>query len=415
MSAAGWGWALAASVSTAYGLLRRTDQPALRRDVATRMDRERSAGGAVLAATWLAEGGTRSRLGAMVLRDADSVCSDPEPRGSRPLPTSWLGLALGLLCLSMLVPTLPLGDLFGAGVDASSATQGSADPSPVPGAEVPGLTEPSGGSPAPPPDLSEVARFEIRTNQKVYLLGEPIELTAVLRPLADAGGSVPLDVVVGLSDGLPSQDRGFGIGVRPVEAPWEWSLPGARDEPLEDRVDLVPHLRRFQIYKVGLITIEAWVAPRGHEEGVVVGGLASNRVTIQIAENRRKLQVRKPEPTQKKRSPQNRKRTRQKDGNAEARRGASRPKQGKPDRMAAAKRKAQAVKPLLASGPTTEKEVEVFERERGGTAPPPPPVPLPEAPTRTFIKREEHAVKRLGLSPRERRLVRSYWDAILKK
>jgi len=260
-----------------------------------------------------------------------------------------------------------------------------------------------------------VARFEIRTNQKVYLLGEPIELTAVLRPLADAGGSVPLDVVVGLSDGLPSQDRGFGIGVRPVEAPWEWSLPGARDEPLEDRVDLVPHLRRFQIYKVGLITIEAWVAPRGHEEGVVVGGLASNRVTIQIAENRRKLQVRKPEPTQKKRSPQNRKRTRQKDGNAEARRGASRPKQGKPDRMAAAKRKAQAVKPLLASGPTTEKEVEVFERERGGTAPPPPPVPLPEAPTRTFIKREEHAVKRLGLSPRERRLVRSYWDAILKK
>ncbi|NRA95673.1 MAG: hypothetical protein HRU14_05630 [Planctomycetes bacterium] len=418
VSTVAWGWLASVGVACSFWFLRPRNQQLLRRDVAGAIDREHAAGGAALAASWVLEGRTRSRLGAVVLRDADNACVDLGRRGSPPFPTTWLGVALGLLCLSLLVPTLP-SLLGGGGRGMTSATPPAggglgASPPPVSGsgAGVVGV-----GAATERPDLSELARFEIRTDHRIYLIGEEIRLTAALRPLADAGGDVPLDVVVGVTDGLPSEDVGFGAGVHPIRAPWDWSFPEAGDEPLEGHLQLKTYLENFQIYKVGLITIEAWVASRGDGTSRPVrGGLASNQITIQIAENRKRQRVRKPEPVAKKRTPKKLKSDPKKEEKDRGRRGRNKPELGDPDRLKAAQRKKKAVKPLLSDGPTVDKEVIVFEREQGGDAPPPPAKrTLADSPARTFIKREEHAVERIGLSPLDRRLVKSYWDAVMKK
>lgn len=415
VSAVAWGWLIALAIACACAyFLPRGGRP-LRRHVASALDQEQDAGSAVLAASWVLEGQARTRLGAIVLRDADDSCSETTRRGSPPVSTTWLGVALGLLCLSLLVPTLPspfagIGRATPAGV--SDADGGGQDR--APGA---GKGSATAGGPAGPPDLSELARFEIRTDHRIYLIGEPIWLTAVLRPLADAG-DVPLEVVVGVTDGLPSKDVGFGVGVRPIRVRWNWSFPDIGDEPLQGRLELNSYLEAFGIYKVGLITIEAWVAPKGDgTSGPVVGGLASNQITIQIAENRKRQRVRKPEPVEKKRTPNKPKSDPKKDKKKRGRRGNQKPPDlGDPDRLKNAQRKAKAIKPLLSDGPTVDKEVVVFNREEGGNqAPPPAKRTLVEEPARTFIKREEHAVEKLGLSPRDRRLVKQYWDAVLKK
>jgi len=414
VSAVAWGWLVALAVACICAIVLPRDRHPLRRDVASALDREHDARGAVLAASWVLEGGACSRLGAVVLRDADISCAGPVRPGSPPLPTTWLGVALGLLCLSLLVPTLPAPSLTsGRGMSSTLPPpqgEGGSPPPPVSGTEAVGVG-------AARPDLSELARFEIRTDHRVYLLGEEIRLTAVLRPLADAGGSVPLEVVIGVTDGLPSRDVGLGDGVRPIRAPWEWSFPGAGSPPLLGHLSLNSYLEKFQIYKVGIITIEAWVAPRGDgSSGLVRGGLASNQITVQIAANRKRQRVRKPEPVQTKRSNKKPRSDPGKDKKDRGRGGRNKPELGDIDRLKNAQRKAKAVKPLLSDGLTVEKEVIVFDRELGGEAPPPPAKkPVVEPPARTFIKREEHAVERIGLSPLDRRLVKTYWDAILKK
>lgn len=407
-----WGWATVVVLAVgAAGVLPR-ERPKTRRDVARSLDEERGAAGAVLSASWLLEGRTESRLSALVVRDADRVCTPDERRGSAPVPTTWLTLALGLICLSLLLPTVP-SPFGGPGRAVGARSVGDA-------AAIGGAAAPNGGgaedgakAAAPAPDLADLARFEIRTDHQIYVLGEEIRLTGLLRPLAHVGEDVELSVVVGLADGLPSTDVGFGIGVRPVRPEWDWVLSEGSDETLRGRLDLRAHLERFGIYKVGLITIDAWVLP--DEDARLSGGVQSNRLTIQIAPNRKRQKVRKPEPVEKKRQPKKRNDPR-KDKEDRGNRGGKPPELGEKDRLKHAERKAKAVKPLLADGPTVDKEVEVFERQEGGDAPRPrAPKPEPESPSRTFIKSEEQAVKRLRLTPRDRRILKDYFDAIRRR
>jgi len=402
-----WGWmaVLGLGVLAAWLLPRERDE--LRRRVAHTIDEERDAAGAVLAAAWVLEGRSPSRLGGLVVRDADRACAPEERRGSAPLPATSLTLALGLLCLSLLLPTVP--SPFG-GVGVSVAPEAEVGASVISGSHLSQASEGSAAA-APPPDLGEVARFEIRADRQIYVIGEEIRLTALLRPLAEVGADVPLSVVIGLADGLPSTDVGFGVGVRPVRPGWKWILAEGAKEPLEGRIELRPHLERFGLYKVGLLTIDAWTLTESGADAID-GGARSNTLTIQIAPNRKRQRIRKPEPVERKRQPK-KKNDPNKDKKDRGKRGEKPPELGDPDRLPDAQRKAKAVKPLLTDGSMVDKEVAVFERERGGEQVP-SPSKLPEAmsPTRSFIKSEEQAVKRLLLTPRDRRILKDYFDAL---
>ncbi|MAG55583.1 MAG: hypothetical protein CMJ83_04755, partial [Planctomycetes bacterium] len=325
-----------------------------------------------------------------------------------------LVVALGLVALSLLLPTVPSPARIGAsGPLAVSRTEPPANGgrSVGPGGEGGGAARGT----AKRPDASELARFEIRTDRKIYLLGEDIRLTAVLRPKAGVGRDVPLEVMIGVTDGLPSPDVGFGIGVRPIAPGWSWTVPeDPSTPPQSDTLVLNGDLRRFGIYKVGLLTIQAWAVPS--DETHVEGGLVANTLTIQIAENRLKQRIRKPNPVDFAKNPRKKKSDPKKDKQGRGKRGDKKPRPGPKDRLERAQRKAKAVKPLLTDGPRVEKEVEVFDRQRGGQAPRPRPrPPATETPARTFIKQEEEAIRRVPLTPRDRRVLKRYFDAVRRR
>ena len=85
--------------------------------------------------------------------------------------------------------------------------------------------------------------------------------------------------------------------------------------------------------------------------------------------------------------------------------------------MERARRRAKVVKPLLSGGPWKEKEVEVFERERGGSGRPPVVEPKSDTdgPVREFLRREEKVIKKLPLRPEDRRILKLYLDAIRRR
>jgi hypothetical protein len=230
-----------------------------------------------------------------------------------------------------------------------------------------------------------------------------------VRTLAEIGAPLPLDLRLGLSDGLPAPDRGMGPAFR--VAPLDRGLVAPAQVGGVARVDLplVPLLRAYGMHKPGLVTLVAEARPTG---GNQPGGVRSNQITIQISEGREKQPIAKDAPAPTGSQPKESGDHRDEHQNPEARGDARPPSLGQPDLPEFATH-AAAVKPLLRNGPLIEKEVEVFERERGGVAPLPPPLPvLPDHPDRTFLRRAEDALARPVWTPEDRRLLRRYFEAL---
>jgi hypothetical protein len=408
LTSVAWGFGSAMLLSLATGAVASRLGARERSRELVLLDQERRGEGSLIAAAALQTGGAKSRLGPLVLSRADLAADVAVPPGSRAIPVNSIVLALGCLCLSVGVALIQ-DPLRGPKAVSAGTPGGQLDVDRVPDATPERV---SGGASAP--DLAELARIELKADGVVYLPGEEIWLTLTLRPLAGTGEAVPLETVLGVADGSPSPDVGFGEGMRRVDLAFGWELPPRPLDPRVERYLLTPDVERLGMNKPGLITLQAYARPR--VSGGVGGGVGSNPITIQIAENRTTEKVRQRAPVDLARSPKAPKGA-PKDTPPQGHRGDRKPESGAPDRLERAQRKAQAVKPLLADGPRVEKEVEVFDRERGGRAPPPPTQASPtHVPTgREFSPREEATLERPDLSPKDRRILRAYFDALRRK
>jgi hypothetical protein len=192
-------------------------------------------------------------------------------------------------------------------------------------------------------------------------------------------------------------------------------VPRAPGSAVDKTVRILGALKSWKIYKPGLYTLEARaisVSPGSKGLGAVV----SNRITIQVSENRERIRYRQPTPTRKQKQKDAPRKRKDPAKRPEGKGGKDALKLGEPDRLPNVKRLAHAVKPLLSDAPTVEKEVEVFERERGGKIKPLPGRTENSAKgTRPDLtRRPESAIPRLTFSPLERRLIRRYF-AILNR
>lgn len=390
-----------------------------RRRVAASLDGDHAGDGLALSAAWLVDGGAGGRLAPLVLSAADAASraiAAHSRAGAPATPTRPWSLALGCVIATVLLLLAPRrtgdGDAPGGGSGAGrGAATTPADAAGTAGARKPGDRRKAGAA-AP---LDGIAQLTIATDRQLYLLGDEIKLTLRLETLAPAGEDLALETAVAATNGLPSPDAGFGIGFRALPLDLGWKLAPEPGPPLEETVVLKSRLEGAGVYGRGLITLFAEAAATA--DGADRGRLRSNQVTIQIAENIERLRVARKVPTEavggsKKPDPKPREREEPPKGRG----GGGAPEPGAPADLPEFQRRAAAVKPLLSDAGMIEKEVEVFDRETGGPgAPPPAPPPADGGPTRSFIRRAEEAMPRLRLPPRDRNLLRHYWDAVRKR
>jgi hypothetical protein len=238
-------------------------------------------------------------------------------------------------------------------------------------------------------------------------------LNVELHPLGTLEEELPLELALVATDGTPSADRGFGVGLRVEPLPMQWAIPRKPEGKLRASLPIKSLLEFAGVYRAGLITL--FVAARVPGDAWS-DGMRSNQLTLQIAENTERMRVahkapveplggsRKPDPKPKP------------DKSKSGKGGSKPPEPGEVEPPPEGNRIPHAVKPLLSDGPSIEKEVEVFERERGGEgAPPPAPPPPAESPSRIFLRRAEEAIPQLALSPHERRLLRAYWESVQRR
>jgi hypothetical protein len=90
---------------------------------------------------------------------------------------------------------------------------------------------------------------------------------------------------------------------------------------------------------------------------------------------------------------------------------------GAPDRLPEARRVGVAVEPLFNDGPSIEKDVSVWDREKGGPAtPPPPPPPVPAtAPPRAPSPAKETDLVPPTFGPADRDAVRRYFERLNRR
>jgi hypothetical protein len=352
-------------------------------------------------------------LGALVLAQADSAVSGlPLLARVRHLRLHLKRIALFLL-LSILVALVPggprgaLSGIGGGGADGPAKAE--------PGPESRGAPEAAAESRNDAGvALDELVTLTLKSDHQIYGLNSEISLGVALETKRPIAADVPLELMLAITDGLPSPDVGFGPGFRPVPLRLGWSVPKEQGAVLKQWFPMKETMQALGIYKPGVFTCEVFALPAGDGGGgSVSGGVRSNELTFQVAENKEDLQSRVPQGQGQTKQPEKKapdESTDEKGGG----KSKSRPKLGDPERLKEAQRVASLVQPIVNPGPTIEKDVSVFERERGG---PPAPLPVPrkphdDTPARTFLRRPEVPVVPPELSAEERDVLRKYFDSI---
>lgn len=253
------------------------------------------------------------------------------------------------------------------------------------------------------------------SDRRIYTLEAPIELTFGLDVKRPASVAVPIEVRLGVSDGLPYPDAGFGDGFRVLAIPLGWSV-GTDVGVLKQKFGVLEHLKTMGIYRPGLFTFVVAAAPVT-SPSPIDPGLMGNTLVVQVAENVEDLSARLRVPMGSKEEKEKKEPSKEapKKGNTEG--AGTPPVLGAPDRLPEARRVGVAVEPLFNDGPTIEKDVSVWDREKGGdTPPPPPPPPPPAAPaSRTPVFKKETDLVRPAFSPADRDAVRRYFERLNRR
>ncbi len=261
------------------------------------------------------------------------------------------------------------------------------------------------------PELSEVAQLTLVSDHDIYGLGDEITLTLRLTAVHAFPQQVPVEVVLALTDGLPSPDVGFGEGFHPVPLDLSWALPAAAGEKVTQSFPVKGTLEALHLHRPGLIT--AFAAARVRDDDAPVSsGLVSNQITFQIAERKEDQRLHKPTPfgqqSQREKQKPEKKPEPPEPGGAN-----KKPELGDKEPIPDFKRVPSLVQPLVNDGPSTTKDVDVYDREPGGLPPAvPTPPPPPAATDRTFLRRVEVPQLRPDLTPVERRVLKGYFDRI---
>lgn len=347
------------------------------------------------------------RLDAVVLARADRAVDLAPPLPVVGLPR-WTGpRILVWLAAAVVVAFLPGGkDGILGGADRSRG--GDAAEGPVPDRKGADRSR-SADAEDRRPELRELARLNLTAGNKVLHENEELILGIELLTDRAVGVAVPLELVLAVSNGLPSPDEGFGVGWRTAKVPVEWSLPPNAPGRVMHLQPMLQALKDIGMPREGFVTFLA-AARVSDPFAPVKGGVLSNQVTVRFSPNITKERTESPErPPEAKSGPKAKPAPKPEpkgDGTAKG----AKPELGAPEPLPEADTYASLVRPLFNEGPTVEKDVAVYDRETGGPGvPPPTPPPSSTPPARTFERRPEAAVPRVALNAADRKAVRDYF------
>src|SRR5206468_8953100 len=110
--------------------------------------------------------------------------------------------------------------------------------------------------------LDEIVQVTLSSDHQIYPLNGEIHLTVELKTRRPVASDVPLEVMLGITDGLPSPDVGLGEGWRAVPLRLFWSVPKEEGERKSQRFPMKETLLALGIYRPGLFTAAALVRPK---------------------------------------------------------------------------------------------------------------------------------------------------------
>lgn len=376
------------------------------------LDRATDPSGAVVTARRVPGLSNTQRYAPLVAHRLRSVALGvfPAARSSSARVIVALVAAVLIVVGSLLTSPLAAGTQGGEGASATSG--GDAITQPEAAADDDGEAIASGT------ELADLVAVGIATARRIYLANEFIDLESQLRVRAGIGRRIRLQAILLVADGSLSPDRGFGPGVRPVVLPEPLELPAeASPEPHRWKVALDEILDALGMRQPGIITLEMTVFALGDAPDLPLGGAISTPWTIRIADNRSSQKAKQQAPTEPERKEEKGQEPEPESQSPEDQDPQSGgeetgPELGAPEDLGPIEANPEAVEAEVGAGPEIEKQVKVFERQRGPGAPPPPAPPRIEVTPSELEKQAREAFKRKDLPPRERRLLEAYFERL---
>ncbi len=351
----------------------------------------------VLTATDVLLTDAKSLFTGSVVRLAERAMENLEPE-SRPRmpwvlpPLRRLGGALFLSWLVLWVPSASHG-LFGperSGVEPG-ATAATDSPKDTEGAG--SGTSDAGGQ---GPRLSLTSR----TDRKLYLFGEEVQLDVTVSTLQELPRDLPLVVSVHID--------GREIGSFPLDRGAS-RHSGAQSQ---ERHPLTPLLRAAGLYQPGIHKLEVRAladTPPGEKPITLDAPPSSFRIAENVEKQRRPTTASRPKPPPLPKDSKSKRAGRS--PKKEKRRPKPSPKKGagKSAMPPKAKEKPYVVEPLFAGNQTSKRKVRVFDRAKTEGEPPPSRTPDARSSKRNYRKLDLQRWKRMPLRGRERRIVETYF------
>ncbi len=242
--------------------------------------------------------------------------------------------------------------------------------------------------------------LDARTDRKLYLFGEEVQLDVTVVTQSELSGDLPLILSVRVD--------GRNIGAIRLDRRVS-RRAGAR---VQERHPLTPLLRAAGLYEPGVHSLEVHAhadTPPGDPSLDVDVPPSSFRIGENVEKQRRQATARRPKPPppakdskskRAGRSPKKQKRRPRPSPQKGAGRSAPAPK---------AKERPYVVEPLFAGNQTTKRKVRVFDRGKTEGEPPPSKTPRSQSPRRRYRKLDLERWKRMPLGGKERRIVATYF------
>ena len=351
----------------------------------------------ILTATDVLLTDVKSLFSGSVVRSAEKAVENLEP-ATRPRtslvlpPFRRLAGAVFLAWLVLWLPSASRG-LFGS-------ERPGADPGAAAAEDTPEDSEAAGAGASKEGREGPRLSLASRTDRKLYLFGEEVQLDVTVATLRDLSRDLPVVLSIRVDD--------REVGSFPLDRPI-----GRRAGTLSrERHPLTPLLRAAGLYEPGVHKLEVRAradTPPGERPITLDAPPSSFRIAENVEKQRRSTAARRPKPPppdkdskskRAGRSPKKEKRRPKPSPKAGFGRSAVPPK---------AKEKPYVVEPLFAGNQTKKRKVRVFDREKTAGEPPPSKTPEAESPRRRYRKLDLQRWRRMPLRGRERRIVETYF------
>ena len=401
-------WVIATGASLALAtFLGKPDRLAKEREL-RHLDEVHGAKSAYLVAGQSEQRTKEQRLLPLVQRHADRVAAthpaDDTNQGRRlRFP---LSLLVALLFLSMLLGVVPKQALMSMTESLRINFQEKLSG----GANKPPSEDDQEQNPDPSREsLDQILLLTVNSRHRMYRVGEMVPVQLGMKPRIPLPMDLHLETVILVGNGDATPDEGFGVGLRAHDMPEPFVVAAGNTDGLYEMFDLQPILKDKDLERPGFIFVEF----RGRDlKGAIPGTCGSNRLLIQIVDDREDQRARKREQVgDQTMDPQEKEEENEQDPGME---GGVPPEQGPPQRLPEVAFEDMAVEPLLASDDQIKKEVEVFDAKRAHPQERPPPRATPSVrlPVREYLKQSETLIDELPFSAEDRQILRRYFEVL---